>query len=545
MSNLPDLVLVVVQDRPIVSVDRVSVSLRALRKRFNLGVMFSFSGPNAFFESDVGERLFSQDLIDRAYISDQRGQFMSDTLECARRENARRLVFLKLSDLENRWPFLIRDLIDFGKAGDPSGIVHGRVSVSVRTDDFRSDEDTRSAVSASPMLQGAAEDVSECPVLFVTDTGLKRFGGLSEFQSLPFLVGGLPVSEFKSILCLESGFKESSASQRDCPQENRRPGRLELADGGELIVDIQPISSSVKSCDQLDGPWSVPRMILSVRKLSRPLWSDASHGVTFAMSNHNKEEHLCSALYSVAMQTYPECKVVLIDDCSTDGSVDVAMKFKNMLVDHLFLTVRRNEQNIGTYRIRNSIISNEVKNDGVYLVNDSDDFSVSQRAAVQLSSLDIPRVEVTFGDIVRVDGDFRLLPLDGKADRYGTASLCAQADVHRIYGYYENLWKNADTEFIERVKHFGGRGSVWWERYPVLFQPFTGKNLTADIYDVTEGRITSDLSKRELHRELFRSRHRSLSLEQLPDVYPSEGQRMPKSYLAELNELVAEQGDQG
>jgi hypothetical protein len=125
-----------------------------------------------------------------------------------------------------------------------------------------------------------------------------------------------------------------------------------------------------------------------------------------------------------------------------------------------------------------------------------------------------------------------LLPLNREVERYGTASLCFKKDLIAEVGFFQNLRKNADTEFLERVKTFLGDQALPRVRYPVLFQPFDGGNLTADIYNFdAEKRVLSQPNPaRAAHAEAFRKHHKRLRKEQLTSHFGFPLSTMAKEY---------------
>jgi hypothetical protein len=182
------------------------------------------------------------------------------------------------------------------------------------------------------------------------------------------------------------------------------------------------------------------------------------------------------------------------------------------------------------------LLLDHVNDDCLFFVNDSDDYSSAQRLQIQTSWL-VGRGQGTIqiGDTVRVNSDFQMMVVNGDVERYGTASLAFGSSVVNEFGFFEVLKRNADTEFIERFKKFGGSDAFRWDRVPILFQPFDGDNLTADTHSETGPRqgLTMSSGKRIRHRELFRARHLKISKETLPTSYPFPICNIGKEY-AEL-----------
>ncbi len=63
--------------------------------------------------------------------------------------------------------------------------------------------------------------------------------------------------------------------------------------------------------------------------------------VSLCIPNYNNEPYLDACLASALSQTYPKTEVVLVDDCSTDGSFSVATRYQDRV------RLYRNEINLG------------------------------------------------------------------------------------------------------------------------------------------------------------------------------------------------------
>ena len=73
-------------------------------------------------------------------------------------------------------------------------------------------------------------------------------------------------------------------------------------------------------------------------KLSQPL-------VSIVFTSYNHKEYLRQALDSLLNQTYPNTEIIIIDDCSTDGSQEILKEYKHFENINLKLQT----QNSGSY----------------------------------------------------------------------------------------------------------------------------------------------------------------------------------------------------
>jgi glycosyltransferase involved in cell wall biosynthesis len=72
--------------------------------------------------------------------------------------------------------------------------------------------------------------------------------------------------------------------------------------------------------------------------------------VSVLMTAYNREKFITEAIESVLSSTYKNFELIIVDDCSNDGTVDIVKDFA--LKDER-IRVYRNEENLGDYRNRN------------------------------------------------------------------------------------------------------------------------------------------------------------------------------------------------
>jgi hypothetical protein len=92
------------------------------------------------------------------------------------------------------------------------------------------------------------------------------------------------------------------------------------------------------------------------------------------------------------------------------------------------------------------------------------------------------------------------------------------------------------------VKRFEGADALPWLRYPVLFQPFDGGNLTADIYTFENGgsTIAASSGSRSVHSEIFRRHHEKLERDGLAAHFGFPVATLPKEYARLGSEFLIE-----
>ena len=103
--------------------------------------------------------------------------------------------------------------------------------------------------------------------------------------------------------------------------------------------------------------------------------------VSVIMPVYNGEKFVGEAIESILNQTFSDFELIIIDDASTDGTLEVVRKFPDGRI-----RIIRNHENIGIARSRNKGLREA---QGEYIaVHDSDDISYPERFELQVKFLD-------------------------------------------------------------------------------------------------------------------------------------------------------------
>lgn len=102
--------------------------------------------------------------------------------------------------------------------------------------------------------------------------------------------------------------------------------------------------------------------------------------VSIIMPNYNSEDFISESIESVINQTYTNWELIIVDDCSTDRSVDIIRKF--MISDNRIKLIINN-RNIGAALSRNKAI--EVANGEFIAFLDSDDLWLENKLEYQIT----------------------------------------------------------------------------------------------------------------------------------------------------------------
>lgn len=185
--------------------------------------------------------------------------------------------------------------------------------------------------------------------------------------------------------------------------------------------------------------------------------------VSVLVTAYNAEPWIADTLASVEAQTYPNIEVIVVDDGSTDGSLDVARSFASVTVLH--------QPNAGACAARN--LAFDTSTGDLIQFLDADDLLAPDKIAVQVARLDSqPDGTIASGPWVRFYGDEppeeRPAPLpdwrgyelasDWLVDTWAHGGMFAsfawltpRALVERAGPWNEALRRNQDGEFFARV----------------------------------------------------------------------------------------------
>lgn len=90
--------------------------------------------------------------------------------------------------------------------------------------------------------------------------------------------------------------------------------------------------------------------------------------VSVLMTSYNREKYISEAIESVINQTYEHWELIILDDCSSDNTLGIALKYANR---NTKIRVLQNEVNLGQFENRNKVV--EYASGEILFYVDSDD----------------------------------------------------------------------------------------------------------------------------------------------------------------------------
>lgn len=182
--------------------------------------------------------------------------------------------------------------------------------------------------------------------------------------------------------------------------------------------------------------------------------------ITVMMPAYNAEKYIGDSLRSVLRQDYEDMEVIVVDDCSTDNTYEVAAGFKKDPRVRLY----RNRKRLGDYQTRNRIL--ELARGKYVAPHDADDIMLQGRLRRHVAFLEKnPNIGAVFGSLLEADEKLTKLADAARVENCGKPgavtrmpglfSHCAATIVKkhmiRAGGYDSESFLGGDTSLFLRL----------------------------------------------------------------------------------------------
>jgi len=174
----------------------------------------------------------------------------------------------------------------------------------------------------------------------------------------------------------------------------------------------------------------------------------------------NAEETIGHALESILKQSWESLEVIVVDDCSSDGTWEILRSIARR-DDRLELI--RNSRNVGPYVSKNRAVE---RARGHWITgHDADDWAHPQRIERQVQAMmRNPDCRASIGRMIRMDesGRFTHFSVTGKTSDDGVLRICSISCLiereffNRHLGHWDCVRFGADSEMIERCRKLLG-----------------------------------------------------------------------------------------
>jgi glycosyltransferase involved in cell wall biosynthesis len=208
---------------------------------------------------------------------------------------------------------------------------------------------------------------------------------------------------------------------------------------------------NIKLFDDIDK--MVKNIILDVKKEIENKYSTRNDMVSVIIPNYNNEIFLKNVISKILNNTYNNIEIIVVDDKSTDNSINIIKKFESDKI-----RILENKENSGTYYSRNRGI---LMSKGEYiLIVDGDDYIDStyiENMVNYLKNFDkkIWGYGVHF-ERVYLNNDLNIIQKNIST----SYNILFKRKLFNYLGFFQNSRFGADSEFIYRAQKYN---------YPIKF----------------------------------------------------------------------------
>ena len=199
--------------------------------------------------------------------------------------------------------------------------------------------------------------------------------------------------------------------------------------------------------------------------------------ISVIIPNYNNEAHIKKTVLSILNNTYKNLEIVVVDDCSTDQSMNILLQsFGNNGRVKIYST----QINSGTYYCRNLGI---LMSSGYYIgFVDGDDYVLPEKYEYEIKKLEELNQDkinywgygTGFNRIFYEDNIDNIIEIK-KSNYY---NYIFYRKLYNKVGYYHDNRFGADSEFIKRLGI--NKYKIYQDKHEVFYNAYTtiGKNLT-------------------------------------------------------------------
>jgi len=188
--------------------------------------------------------------------------------------------------------------------------------------------------------------------------------------------------------------------------------------------------------------------------------------VSIIIPLYNTEKYIEKAINSVINQTYTNWQLIIIDDCSTDSSLEIVMNIrKSNKFSNEKIVIKRMTKNMGTYVALN--IALKLAKGKYFCILGSDDIYIPEKLQIQIDEFTKnPNYVCVAGKYIRKDlkenicEDINVSKQQMQRGIMGECTCMYLTSIIKNIGYYDCVRYGADTNYIYRVYKCFGKDRV-------------------------------------------------------------------------------------
>ena len=249
-----------------------------------------------------------------------------------------------------------------------------------------------------------------------------------------------------------------------------------ISNGGKIYVTSFDNYIWIKYLDNSNHTWKLDINELNLKQITDAnliykLYSslleytfiDVSHLlVTVIITMYNSSKTIEKCLLSMLEQSHKNMEIIVVDDESTDDSVERVTSFIEV---HRNIKLIKNTENRGTYYCKNLALQTLNENTKYIAFQDSDDFSHKERIRKQIEVLHMTNGKLSITLCER----YNVL-------RFACISQVYDIEIFNKLGYFDNSRFGADSIQNQRILNYYEKsklfGSYAYENMFKIFQKF-------------------------------------------------------------------------
>lgn len=219
--------------------------------------------------------------------------------------------------------------------------------------------------------------------------------------------------------------------------------------------------------------------------------------VSVVMTTYNSVAHVARAIRSMLEQDHPRIELIVVDDASTDATVQ---ELRRLEAADARVRVIASALNRGTYWSKNKGVL--AATGELITFMDSDDVCEPSRISKQVAALRGKGLVASTCNYVRKLPNGEIVLNRGLAERVALISLMVKRQVFGEVGYFDSIRTSADDEMVERLKLAYGRKALVNVAEPLYVAQLREESLSTEAgnaNNLSATESTAFLSAARLH----------------------------------------------